>query len=59
MRLRSLEQGQHVLGAFGRPERQPMMIGVLERTAAPYGDEPGVAFLGQDHWFVPGVARPI
>jgi hypothetical protein len=44
-RLHFLEKVQHMLCAIGCQYRKQVMIGVLEGTAATYGDEPGVALL--------------
>lgn len=41
-----LEEGQYVLGAIGRPEGQPVVVGVLEAAAAPQRDKPGVSLPG-------------
>jgi catechol 2,3-dioxygenase-like lactoylglutathione lyase family enzyme len=38
-----------MLGAVCRPERQPLVIGVIERSAAADGHQPGIADTAQDH----------
>ena len=48
-RLHRLEEGQHVLGARRRPQREEPMVGVREGPPAADGDEAPVAVLGQDH----------
>jgi hypothetical protein len=30
-----------------------VMVVVLEGSAAPHGDQPGVSFLAENHWSVP------
>ena len=45
----ALEVLQHVLRAVRRPDRQPAVVGVLERPASADGDEPRVPVLAQDH----------
>jgi hypothetical protein len=44
-----LEQVQHVLRAVSRPDREQVMIVVLEGPAATHGDEPRIPDLGEDH----------
>ncbi len=46
MGLHVLEEVQHMLGAIGRPDRQQVMIGVLESAAATHRDEPGIPLFG-------------
>jgi hypothetical protein len=46
---RSLEVVQHVLRAVGRPDRQPAVVGVFERSTPADGDEPRVADVVHDH----------
>jgi len=43
-----LERAEHVLGAMGRPHGKKAMVGVLERAAAPHGDESRVSLLRKD-----------
>jgi hypothetical protein len=43
------EVRQHVLGAVSCPQREETVVVVPERPAAPYGDEPRIADLGEDH----------
>ena len=49
LRTRLRKVVQHVLRAIRRPYREEMMVVVLERPATTYGDETGIANLGQDH----------
>jgi hypothetical protein len=44
-----LEVVEHVLRAVGRPDREEVMILVLEAPAATDGDEPGIPDLREDH----------
>jgi hypothetical protein len=44
-----LEVVEHVLRAVSRPDRQEVMIVVLEAAAATQGDEPRIPDLGEDH----------
>ena len=46
---RLLEVVQHVLRAVSGPDREQVMVGVLERSAATHGDEPWIPDLGEDH----------
>jgi hypothetical protein len=42
---RVLEEVQHVLGAIGRPDREAVMVGVLQGAAPAHGHEPRVPLL--------------
>jgi hypothetical protein len=44
-----LEVVEDVLGAARRPDREPVMIGLLERPAPPDRYEPRVPDIAQDH----------
>ena len=44
-----LEMVEHVLRAVGRPQREKVMIVVLEAAASTQGDEPRIARPGEDH----------
>ena len=48
-RPRLLKAMEHVLGAVGRPQREEVMIIVLEGPAATHGDEPRIPDFGEDH----------
>ena len=50
-RTHLLEQMQHVFSAIGRPRGEKPVIRVLQLAATANGDEPRVAFLGQDQRF--------
>jgi hypothetical protein len=43
------EEREDVVRAVRRPDRESVMVVVLERAAAPDRDEPGIANLRQDH----------
>ena len=47
--VRRFEQGQHVLRAAGRPQREPMVIAIGEDAAAPDRHQARVADRRQDH----------
>ena len=49
VRPRLLEVVEDVLGAVGGPQREQVVVVVLEGAAATQGDEPRVADLGEDH----------
>ena len=49
IRPRLLEVVQHVLRAVGRPQREKVVVFVLEGAAAADGDEPRITDLGEDH----------
>jgi hypothetical protein len=40
---------QHVFGAVGRPDREKVVVVVLQRPAATHRDESRIADLGEDH----------
>ena len=44
-----LEEGQHMLRAVGRPDREEPVNIVGEGSATTHGDEPPIPDLGKDH----------